>query len=350
MNEEDFMHTIEIGDYKYIFEYDTPEEFMKYSEETIKNHEKLMEIQSKYVHINKALDRAEKQPANKLTFHDLEGKFINKKKELGKVSDSTYKAYASTFNKLKTFFNKTLIANIELDDYEDFRDYLSQEQELKNKTINNHMIYVNQFLKFAKTRKLITENNVEGLESLPEEEVFKENFTNEDIYNIMNHDYEQEYRDIFMIGMYTGMRIGEILNIGKDNFIRHEEESDIYYIEILKSKTKQGKRDIPIHKDILKRVLDIDFPILGDKSKNAANKAILKALYKVIDKESTKSFHTFRGTFVEKAMNNFPERLHIVQEIIGHSKGESKKLTTETYGKGYYLTIKKEIVDSVSYF
>ncbi len=50
----------------------------------------------------------------------------------------------------------------------------------------------------------------------------------------------------------------------------------IYYFDILKSKTTSGIRKIPIHKDILDRVLKIDFPILKDFSDNAAQKAILK--------------------------------------------------------------------------
>ena len=344
--EDKDMYTFEADSYKYTFEYDTEEELEKYLENTILKHEKVLQMRNKFKNVNEALDSAEAIPTNKLTFAELEIKFLAAKKKSDKVGASTYKAWASTFSKLKKFFHTIRIADLEIEDYEKFREFLADEYNLKNKTINNHIGYVSYFLTFAVTRKLIKENNVTGIETLVEEPVDKENFTHEDIQNILAFDYPQEYRDIFNIGAYSGMRVSEIVNLKNENI---KEENGIYYFDITKSKTAAGVRQVPIHSMILDRVLEIDFPILKNKNVSAADKAILRQLYKVIDKKSTKSFHTFRANFIAECINNFPEKLLIIQEIVGHSKSKGETITIDTYGKGFNLNLKQEIVNSVTY-
>ena len=335
------------GDYELMFEYDTKEEleaYLKMAQET------QAVIQEKTALFTAVSDRVEKQ-ANKdfgkyLNFIDLEFKFVEAKKKADKVSPATYRAYASTFKKLAEYFKKKEVSNILIEDYEDFREFLAKKYELKNKTINNHITYTNKFLKFAISRKLIKENNLEGIESLKEEDVDKENFTDEDIKNIFAYEYEQNIRDYFTIAAYSGMRSGEIHQLTNNNIIK---EGDVYIFDIKDSKTKAGLRKVPIHQDILERVLKMDFPIFKNKTKDAAQKTLNRRLYQVIDKDSTKSFHTFRATFIEKAVNTHPDKIAVVQEVVGHSKNEKDKLTIDTYAKGFKLALKVDIVNSVSY-
>jgi len=344
------MFSFEHGDYKYIFEYDTPEELEKYIETMTNNIEKIEAIKNRHFIVHKEMGKAEKSPkTSSITWSDLEIKFITAKKKLDKVSKSTYKAYESTFNKLKDYFKKTKIDDITIEDYEEFRDYLMDDLALKKKTVNNHMAYVNLFLEYGVNYKFIEENNVKGIESLKEDDSLKkENFTDEDIKAIFSYDYPQNYKDIFVIAAYTGMRVSEIIALTPESI--KKEENDIYYFDIVKSKTQAGIRKVPIHKDILERVLQMNFPLMDEKSDNASQKAILRQLYKVIDKESTKTFHTFRGTFMSKCQNQFPDvnKILLIQEIVGHSKGQFK-LTVDGYGHGFILQLKKEIVDSVAY-
>lgn len=346
------MFTLQKGDYKYIFEYDTLEELQLLLKEVTETHKQLEQQPHRALIIHNELDTIEKVKSTKeIDFAELELKFLAHKRKMGKVSTSTYKAYASTFKKLKEYFRKTYIYAIEIEDYEEFRDYLREEYDLKNKTINNHMAYVNKFLTFGVTYKLIPENNVKGLENFKEDAVIKENYTDEDIKNIFAYDYAQNYKNIFTIAAYSGMRVSEIVNLTKES-VKKDSNTGIYYFDILKSKTQAGIRKVPIHKNILDDVLDkMNFPLLEDKSANAAQKAILRQLYKVIEKESTKSFHTFRGTFLNKCFSTFPQDqyLSLIQEIVGHSKTNSASLTVDTYAKGFELSLKKEIVDSVFY-
>lgn len=142
------------------------------------------------------------------------------------------------------------------------------------------------------------------------------------------------------------MRSGEIHQLTNDDIIR---EDDIYIFDVKDSKTKAGLRKVPIHQNILERVLKMDFPIFKNKTKDAAQKILNRRLYKVIDKDSTKSFHTFRAKFIEKAVNAHPDKVAVVQEVVGHSKNEKDQLTVDTYGKGFKLPLKVDIVNSVTY-
>ncbi|MDD3770335.1 MAG: phage integrase SAM-like domain-containing protein [Sulfuricurvum sp.] len=343
------MYTLELGDYKYIFEYDTPEELEKYLKITMATHADAEAIRNRHTIAHKIIEKEERYPKEKgfgYSFFDLETKFITAKKKLGKVSESTYKAYASTFKKLQAYFDKTKIDTLTIEDFEEFRDYLAEEYGLKNKTINNHMAYVNLFLEHGVTYKLINENNAKGIENMKEDAVQKENFTDEDIKAIFAYDYPQNFKDIFKVAAFTGMRVSEIINLTNEDIKISEDE--IYYFDVTKSKTKAGIRHVPIHKDILEDVLKMDFPLIREKTGNASQKVILRQLYQVIEKESTKSFHTFRGTFIAKCLEQNPRDLLLIQEIVGHSKDRGS-LTIDDYAKGFPLHLKKEIVDSVTY-
>ncbi len=56
--------------------------------------------------------------------------------------------------------------------------------------------------------------------------------------------------DTILILIYTGMRVGELLNLTKDNIYLRQK-----YIKITKSKTKSGIRAIPIHEKILPLII-----------------------------------------------------------------------------------------------
>lgn len=208
------------------------------------------------------------------------------------------------------------------------------------------MIYLNKFLNFALDEKLILENNAKKVKALQEKKSEKENFTQEDLKNIFEFNYQSEYyNNIFKILAHSGMRISELYNLKNDDI--KKDENDIYYFNVDEAKTENGNRKIPVHKDILNVVLDTKFPI-ASKTLNAFNKEMLKQLYKVIDKNSTKSLHTFRANFISECINNFPNHIEVIQEISGHSQG-SKSITINTYAKSFKMKLKQDIVDSVNY-
>jgi len=354
MSKEELLHTLKFGDYEYIFEYDNEEEFERRKKDVLQTHKEILEfetsLQTEKKAYNKAHELLEKfatrdEKGHPLTWFELEAKFIQEKKELGKVSATTYKAYASTFKKLQEYFEKRKIDEISIGDYKAFRNFL-KSLEIKNKTINNHIAYVNLFLEFAVKNKLIKENNVIALESLKEEKVDKVNYTNEEVNEILEYDYEDNVAVTFAILAFSGMRIDEIHNLTNDDI---KDENGIKYFQIRDGKTDNAIRQVPIHKKIAKFVKRTDFPLFKDKTSGAMQKKMLRELYKVIPKGQTKTIHTFRATFIEKALNNNPDKLHVIQEVVGHSKTKSASLTIDTYAKGFALDLKVPIVNSVFY-
>ncbi|WP_260879161.1 tyrosine-type recombinase/integrase [Aliarcobacter butzleri] len=346
MGDDEFMYSMKLGDYEYVFEYDTIEELKEQLAITKATHEEITQKEKEYKIVDNAITNSKNLKEN-ITFANLELQFLahlkDEEKETNRsVSKASYKAYATTFDKLKNFFKDVNINHLSNKDFKDFRTHL-KNKGLNAKTINNNMIYVSKFLDFAKDNKLIDENNSK-MKSIKEITKIKENFTEEDLRNIFNYDYELYYKNIFKILALTGFRISELYNIKKEDIINID---DVYCFNITEAKTENGKRQVPVHKDILEIVLSLDFP-LSAKSDNAFNKEVLKQLYKVIDKDSTKSLHTFRANFISKLINKFPERVEVVQEIVGHSKNDDKKLTIQTYGKGFNIQLKKEMIDSIS--
>ncbi len=337
-------------DYELFFEYDTFEELEAYLKLTQADREQVLKAKADYENVHNQVEKqSQKDVGDSINFRELEYKFVAAKQNTGKVGASTYKAYSSTFEKLFEYFKNRAIKDLDIKDYEKFRDFLRDTHKLKNKTINNHMNYVNKFLEYAVIYKHINENNVKGIESLKEEDVNKENFTDEDIRNILAYEYnEPAIENFFLIAIYSGMRLGEIHNLTNGDI---KQDNDIYYFNIREGKTKNSIRQVPIHDEIIEKVLEMDFPLLPKKTKDAAQKALNRRLYKVIDKNSTKSFHTFRAKFIENAMNANPEdsKIILLQDAVGHSKSKEASLTIDRYGKGFALKLKKEIINSVSY-
>ncbi|MFA6192633.1 MAG: tyrosine-type recombinase/integrase [Sulfurimonas sp.] len=347
LNDGEFMYTFSKGDFKIIFEYDTIEEYRemyKDAEEAYKNT-----MLYNYERVQAALSQVDTSPKSaehSITFEELKNKFLAMKNKSDKVGDSSYKQYHSIFSKLTKYFQDRNIHSLNIEDFEGFRDYLISSG-LVAKTINGIMRNVNQFIKFGVNYKYLKENNVGGLETLKEITVKKENFTDEEINTVLNYeDIEPNYKMAFKIAIYTGMRVSEIINIENENI---REKDSITYIDLPKSKTDAGIRDIPICDKLLSDIKNINFPLFPEKTQSAVQKAILRKLYKILNVEGEKVFHTFRATFIGKAVNTFPEKLPIIQEIVGHSKSDNNSLTIDTYAKGFDLKLKKEIVDAIEY-
>lgn len=373
MSNEEFMYTFEKGDFKFVFEYDTMEELkegVKLATETYKSvHSQPFnnQVLEDSLKIFEAI-RKEKQNAiltgipaltgnvaeqmeeqnNGLTFEDLQLRFIASKQKSNKVGKSTYKAYSTAFEKLKRYFNNRPIKSLKIHDFEEHRDYLIKR--IKAKTINNHMSYVSMFLDWAVNYEYVDKNYCVGVETLKEEKVEKDNFTDSEILDILDYSYDCKknscYRAIFQIGIYTGMRVSEIINLRNEDVLK---EKGVFYFDIKDTKTRAGIRKVPIHSRLLEMgVLNYDYPLLGNRTVEAGEKAVLRRLYKVIDQGQGKTFHTIRGTVISKMVDAHPDAVNVVQDIVGHSKG-SQSITIDTYAKGFDIRLKKEFIDGINY-
>ena len=349
-------------DFKLVFEYDTEEELKIALENAMR-----LQIEQQVQHYKTVKNQVEMiatdnvQKPDKFTFEELKEKYISQAIYDGNVKESSITDYTTTFNRLIDYFKDKDINDLTVQDIEAFKLHLNtivvRGKNLSKKTINKHLIYTKQFLKFAEQREYIRKNIAEPVKLYNKtqtraEESKKENFTNEEIEKILNKEIDRNFdkamKTFCEIAIYSGMRLSEINSLTNESIVK-DNSTGIYYFNISKSKTENGIRKVPIHKNILEKVLQTDFPLYKNKTDDSLQKKINRQLKKIIDKPS-KTFHTFRGTFISNAINKNPDKIVLIQEIVGHSKNENDSLTTDTYAKGFSLELKKEIVDSVDYF
>jgi integrase len=348
-------------DFKLVFEYDTEEELRIALENAMR-----MQVEQQVQHYKSVKTHIETQATNnikpdKFTFEELKEKYLSQAVFDGNVKKSSISDYTTTFNRLINYFKDKDINELTVQDIEAFKLHLNtivvRRKNLSKKTINKHLIYTKQFLKFAKDRDFIIKNIAEPVKlynrrQVKQEEQKKENFTKEEIQKILNQEVDKYFdstmKTFFEIAIYSGMRLSEINSLTKDS-IKFQEEVGVHYFDIQNSKTHNGIREVPIHSEILDKVLKIDFPLYKNQSDDSLQKKMNRQLKKIFQ-DTTKTFHTFRGTFVDIAMNKNSKELALLQEVVGHSKNQKDSLTTDSYGHGFELKNKQRIVESVNYF
>lgn len=330
------MIELNVGEYKLLTEYDTIEE--------MREAYRLMEGLLDKLELTKKIVQEDRM----CTFGDLEVIFIEHKRKLNKVSESSYKMYGATFTYLKNYFNKKSIQSLRNADLDSFQQNLMQ-LGLKNKTINGHMAYLKSFLDVAVKKELLDKNIAEKFDTLKEEKSNKENFEDIEVLKLIAHDWEDKaYNNFFKVAAYTGMRISEILAITRASILN--DKNGFYFFNVEDSKTQAGIRQVPMHKELE----DIEFPLFEPASNqtfkmfvDSIGKKVNRKIHSLIE-EKTKTCHSFRGTFINELVNEFPEKISVIQEIVGHSKGD-KSLTCDTYSKGFDMSMKYEMVNKVKY-
>ena len=292
------------------------------------------------------LPEAKKPPKikKKITFFQLEELFLNQKIKVGKVGISSIKMYKASFEDLQNYFKDIDINLLKYKDLEEFQNFLISKK-LANNTINNKITYLRMYLAFAEKLELIEKNYANGLEMLKEKKKKKENYEDSEVLTLIKNA-PKEFQDFLKVAAYTGMRLQEILSIQE---IHIDQKTKIKYIKVEDAKTTSGIRKVPLHCEIE----NIKFPLFVKperydtirKFSTYMGKEINKYIHKTILK---KSIHTFRGTFINRLVNSHPEFVHIIQEVVGHSKGD-KSITLDTYSKEFDIKLKKEIIDGLKY-
>lgn len=200
--------------------------------------------------------------------------------------------------------------------------------------------------KFAMKNDLIEKDYSQFLEYRKKHEPKREKqiFTSEEIEKLWNNIYKYEEIDTTLIMIYSGLRIGEIMNIKKENI---DLEKGI--IKGAGIKTDAGKkRVVPIHSKIYKLILNrykfaeneylFDFP---GESKGSKQMHYRRALFKIVDelKLQYHSAHDCRHTFAT-LLNNADANSTAIKNIIGHSNFD---LTEQVYTHKSIEELKKAI-------
>ena len=242
---------------------------------------------------------------------------------------------------------------------------------LSDVTVNKHLGYVSSFMEWSRNHGYIDINPFKGMKLKTNvrprdqrdrfsEKELKQIFQKENYIHFTNIEkgrYELYW--IPLIGVFSGLRLGEICPLYLDNIRRVEghHRKRRWCFDIVEEpnrpdkhlKTKSSRRIVPIHDTLIELGL-IDFIDLLKKN-DPNRKRLFEELPYVDDsynsrvsefwndrylpklglKTNKKNFHSIRHTVSDHLKQKGIEP-HFINELMGHSSGN---IDLDRYGKGY---------------
>lgn len=255
--------------------------------------------------------------ATKITFQELYEKWSSV--EYRTLSDSTVNNYRSTYKHCSAIYDKV------------FRELKKTHlQAVIDEIDAPSMAETTKFL-FGKMYTFAIENDIVEKDyskfvKLPKKPAAKKKipFSTDEIKYIWENINHIKYADFTLILLYTGMRIGELLDITKDDVFLEER----YMIG--GKKTEAGiDRIIPLHKDIvplIKKRMDespSQWLFLNKRGRKLQYSPFMKYHWPnlMADLNIEHTPHDTRHTFVSE-MNRLGVNTIIVKRIVGHSNAD----------------------------
>lgn len=238
-----------------------------------------------------------------------------------KTAKNVLNAHNMTYNRFDKLAN-VQIANIKADHLQDWMDNL----DLKPGTKKRVKSTLSQVYKYAIKNDIISTNYAQYIEINEKTEKTGKIFTEEEI-QLLWDNVDKPIVQWILILMYTGMRIGELLEITTDNMYLE----DRYMIGGLK--TEAGKdRVIPLHNKIIplvkKQLNDTKHLIIDEKGRKLT---YAKALREFVAQTTALGMehkpHDTRKTAVSM-MHTCGIPMETIRMIVGHS---GKGITETTY-------------------
>ena len=216
--------------------------------------------------------------------------------------------------------NKNLIEIIQIINDDIANNTRDKIALLTAKRINGILTHLHTFYDYLEYEEYIKINPV-NVKALIEEDSTKTAYLDDDLEMIFS-DSTILYpyaKDISLVALYSGMRIGEIIALEKNNII---DRDGILFYDIIEGKTENAPRIIPVHTKVIptiQRLLKQKGTFLfNDGRYNASQKQVNSQLSKIIvDKDKT--FHSFRKNFTSQLYDNFIELEPYIKVLLGHS-------------------------------
>lgn len=348
--------------YVYQYYYDGKRKTLKQ-----KKGEQAKEFKDRVVDLKVKLGNGTYIEKRKDTFLSICEKHIKQKHDDGLVSDRTYTRDLATLELIKKCCSSFVNKPMQKITVENIQESKKEMRNYSNSTIDKMWILINKTFKIAFSRRLISFNIMLD-ESLAKPISSKEDKKIEaltveeekkliDVLN--NQERNHKYRNIILLQLYTGMRIGEVLALSKDCI-----DLDNNTITVYRTLTRDTKDNIVIgkHTKTFVRTANVDkgrrtFPmtqqvrnliikILNSKNKNIYNLIFwdyqnstfisyneLNAWLRRINEKyhiCSDNLHThrLRHTFVTRCIEKGIS-LSVIQEIVGHV--QSSSITLDTY-------------------
>ena len=317
--------------------------------------------------VKEKLDNGTYIGKSKDTFIEILKKYVEQKHKDGITSDRSYARDLETVKQIEkccsNFINKP-IQRITVDDIENSKENIIK---YSNNVISKIWILINKTFQIAYSRRKISFNIMldetlsKPISERPETKI--EAFTVDEeqkLLNVLNNqEFNHKYRDIILLQLYTGMRIGEVLALSKDCIDFNNNTITVYrtltqdknYNVIMGNHTKtykkisgidKGKRIFPMNnnvKELIEKILsnkvsNINGLLFWDNNKesyitpNEIN-SYLKRInnkYKITNKSIHS--HRLRHTFITRCVEN-GINIKVIQTIVGHVDGST--ITNDIY-------------------
>ena len=225
------------------------------------------------------------------------------------------------------------------------------EKKLLNKrTVDNYITRYKTLFNYLHHRDYISKNYFLDIKKNSENSnnSFKDFISKEDTYNVFEYEEielllknieDKEIKKLIILSLSSGLRSSECFNLKKDDFLKIK---DNYFVDIKKSKTKSGIRQVPISDfftffidDLLKNKKNEEYIFFNDEQKENRNdnlqKKVMRQIRKYI-KDKNKVFHSLRKNYTQLLYKNDTDELYI-KLFLGHSYKDNLSFNTYNLSK-----------------
>ncbi len=237
---------------------------------------------------------------------------------------ATYRKDGYTKNNILNFIKKHNLKDITPQDIENYKT--QRVREIQPVSVNRELESIKAMFNIAVKWKYLKESPAEHVKPIKLAKKPPRYLSKEETETLLNVA-SGKYKDMIMIALYTGFRIGEIFNLQWQDvdFIKND-------IRVSPKHNWTPKdyefRSIPIHPTLKEYLLKLrpetveetDYLINHDQSMNTLFVAFRK-LFKRANLKSV-SFHTLRHTFASYLVISGVS-LYTVSKLLGHSKIET---------------------------
>ena len=363
---------------KYVAQYVEPSTGKRKTLTQRKNEGK-KEFKDRFTKVMNDINQGTYVVTSKDTFISILENYVEQKHKDGITSDRSYGRELLTINQIKktcnNFINKP-IQKITVEDIEKSKDNM---RDYANSVIDKIWLCINKTFQIAYSRRKISYNimldetlskPISKKENKKIEALSKEEETR--LINILNNEEQNhKYKNIILLQLYTGMRIGEVLALSNDcidlqnnllTVYRTLTQDDNYKVKMGKhTKTYKkrtgvdnGKRTFPMNNNtktiiikILKnKTVNINGLLFWDNKKNTyITPTEINSYLNRINKKynicsSSLHSHRLRHTFITRCVENgvFPK---VIQNLVGHVEGSS--ITNDIYTSISYDFMQEEL-------
>ncbi len=252
-------------------------------------------------------------------------------------------------NNLFGFCNSSMsIADFSAYDAEEFRRHLL-EQGLAENTIRRRCKRIKQFFAAARKKRLIDENPFDGIPTSTVSNPKRQQFiSHEDIQKVLNACPDNEWRLIFALARYGGLRIpSELYGLVWDDILWDKKR---FVVHSPKTEHIEGKetRICPLFPELepylmeafgqaepgQKRVITADLNI-SSNLRTQAHRIIKRAGLKPWEK----TFQNLRASRETELVEDFP--VHVVTEWLGNSPDIARKHYLQTHEEHFQRAVEK---------